>query len=60
MKFQEINRLAHSFYAAHGDAAEAEVTHKASAAEAEGNEEEAETWRAVRIAIKELRGAHQG
>ena len=60
MKTEQINRLAHSFYAAHGDAAEVEVTHKASVAEAAGNEAEAEAWRAVRVAIKELRGAHQG
>lgn len=60
MQSEEINKLALSYYKAHGDAAEAEVTQKASAAEAAGQEGQAEEWRAVREAIRQLRGANQG
>ncbi len=60
MKAVEINRLAQSYHAAHGDAAEAEVAQKAVDAEAAGDIRGADHWRAVREAIRELRSAHQG
>ena len=60
MKFAEISRVAAAYYSAHGDKAEAEAAQKAVKAEAEGNAEEAANWQSIRLAIKEMRGAHQG
>ena len=59
MEQSKIAQYARALYDAHGDRAEAEAAQKASAAEEAGNPDEAETWRAVRRAIKEIRGAKQ-
>ena len=58
MMTSDIAGYARALYDAHGDAAEAEATQKASAAEADGKTEEAENWRRVRAAIAQIRGAH--
>ena len=58
MKPSDIASYARALYEAHGDAAEAEATQKASAAQAEGRPEEAEDWRRVRASIAQIRGAH--
>jgi hypothetical protein len=44
--------------AAHGDKAEAEVAQRAAAFDAKGEHAQAESWRKVRRAIKELRASH--
>lgn len=51
---------ARALYEAHGDKAEAEAAQKMKAAEEAGNVTELEDWRAVREAIRGLRGANQG
>lgn len=43
--------------AARGDKAEAEVAQKAAGLEANGEHAQAQSWRRVRKAIRELRGA---
>jgi len=58
MKATDIASHARALYNAHGDAAEAEATQRASAADTAGNAEEAEDWRAIRRAIAEIRGSH--
>jgi len=60
MDAQKIAEYARSLYDAHGDAAEAEAAQKMNAAEAAGNEAEAEDWRLIREAIRAIRGANQG
>lgn len=60
MKSSDIATHARSLYNAHGDAAEAEAAQKAVAAEEAGDTAGAENWRAVRAAIRAIRGAHQG
>ncbi|MDU8944558.1 hypothetical protein [Ovoidimarina sediminis] len=53
METSQVMEYARSLYAAHGDKAEAEAAQKAQAA---GTPEEADTWKAVRAAIRQLRG----
>ncbi|WP_409197309.1 hypothetical protein [Jannaschia sp. W003] len=50
---------AHALYHAHGDVAEAEAAQKARRFAEAGRANEAEDWRAVRIAIRQMRGALQ-
>lgn len=53
MQTADIIQQAHALYRAHGDKAEAEAAQKARIAT---NPAEAETWRKIRMHIKELRG----
>jgi len=57
---QNVADYARALYEAHGDAAEAEAAQKMRAAEADGNAEELDQWRAIREAVRALRGANQG
>ena len=59
MEMAKITQYARSLYEAHGDKAEAEAAQKAKALEDAGDTAEAETWRAVQRAIREIRGAHE-
>lgn len=59
MEMSKITEYARSLYDAHGDKAEAEAAQKAKQHEMAGEATEAETWRAVRRAIQEIRGAHE-
>lgn len=59
MEMAKITEYARALYDAHGDKAEAEAAQKARAHEEAGATEEAETWRAVRRAISEIRGARE-
>ena len=60
MEVAKIAEYARALYDAHGDKAEAEAARKAKALEDEGDDAQAETWRAVQRAIREIRGARQG
>jgi len=60
MDMEKIAQYARGLYDAHGDKAEAEAAQKMNAAEAAGNADEAEQWRAVREAVRALRGSNQG
>ena len=55
----KIAEYARALYDAHGDKAEAEAAQKARKHEEMGETSEAESWRAVRRAIREFRGAHE-
>lgn len=59
MEMSKVNEYARALYEAHGDKAEAEAARKAKEHEEAGDASEAETWQAVRRAIRELRGAHE-
>jgi hypothetical protein len=59
MEMAKITEYARALYEAHGDKAEAEAAQKARQHEDAGDTEEAETWRAIRKAIGEMRGAHE-
>ena len=55
MEIAKINEYARALYDAHGDKAEAEAAQKAKQHEDAGELAEAETWRAVRTVIGEIR-----
>lgn len=59
MEMAKITEYARALYEAHGDKAEAEAAQKAKQHEDAGDTEEAETWRAIRKAISEIRGARE-
>ena len=59
METTKIAEYARALYEAHGDRAEAEAAQKAKRCDEEGNSAEADTWRAVRTAISEMRGARE-
>ena len=59
MEIAKITEYARALYDAHGDKAEAEAAQKAKQHDEAGEASEAETWRAVRRAIREIRGAHE-
>jgi hypothetical protein len=59
MEYIKIAEYARALYEAHGDKAEAEAAQKAKQHEDAGDTEEAETWRAIRKAISDMRGAHE-
>ncbi|MGQ7847083.1 hypothetical protein ACUNV4_21530 [Granulosicoccus sp. 3-233] len=56
---KKIAEYARVLYEAHGNKAEVEAAQKAKRYDEEGNSEEAETWRAVRKAINEMRGSYE-
>ncbi len=56
----DVMKYARALYEAHGDKAEAEAAQRARKYQDAGEVEEAEQWRKVRLAINQLRGAHQG
>lgn len=59
MEMAKITEYARALYDAHGDRAEAEAARKAKEHEDAGDNDQAETWRAVRRAISEMRGARE-
>lgn len=56
---KSIAEYARALYESHGDQAEAEAAQKMNAAKEAGNDAEVEEWRAVREAVRGLRGANQ-
>ena len=59
MQEAEINDYARRLLNAHGPKAAAEAAQKARSCEESGKAEEAETWRHVEAAIREMLGPHQ-
>lgn len=59
MEIAKITKYARSLYSVHGDRAEAEAAQKAKRCREEGNEDEAETWDSIRMAISEFRGVRE-
>ncbi|KAE9630467.1 hypothetical protein FEE96_07745 [Parasedimentitalea maritima] len=51
--------FARALYSAHGDKAEAEAAHKMQECEAAGNSDKVQDWKAIRQAIRALRGPNQ-
>ena len=60
METKKISEYAHALHQAHGDKAEMEAAQREREHEEAGDTEQAATWRAVRAAIRQLRGAGQG
>jgi hypothetical protein len=54
----QIIDYARQLFEAHGERAIAEAAQKASALERQGDRQQAETWRRIEAALKELRGPH--
>lgn len=59
MELSRVTEYARALYDAHGDKAEAEAAKKAMQSEEAGEEGEAADWKAIRAAIREIRGANQ-
>ena len=59
MRAIDIHDYARQLLEAHGDKAVPEAASRASACEAEGKNEQAETWRHVEAALKLMRGPHE-
>jgi hypothetical protein len=61
MRMREIDifEYARQLLEAHGDKALAEAAQKACALEGQGENEQAETWRRVEAALKQMRGPHE-
>lgn len=58
MRMADIHDYARQMFDAYGDKAEVTAEQRALKADAESNTTEAETWRRVRAAIREMRGSH--
>lgn len=58
MKATEIHDVARRLFEAHGVPAIAEAAQKAATYEKEGDQDQAEIWRRVEAALKEMRGPH--
>jgi len=59
MQGLNIQEYARQLLGAHGDKAVAEAAQKARALEEQGKSEEAQTWRQIEAALKEMLGPHQ-
>jgi hypothetical protein len=59
MNISEVQRHAHSLYAAHGDQAEYEAAQNELTSLKAGKPEEAGDWHRIRSAIKQIRGADE-
>ena len=59
MQAVDIQDYARQLLEAHGDKAVAEVAQKARALEDQGKREDAEQWRRIEAALKEMLGPHQ-
>ncbi|BBU53938.1 MULTISPECIES: hypothetical protein [Mameliella] len=55
----KATEIAHALYRAHGGKAEAEAAQRERQSRDDGNEREAENWRAIRGSIRQMRGANQ-
>ena len=58
MDMNEIHDYARRFIGTHCDRAEVEAAQKVAEYEKLGERQEAEDWRRIRTAIKEMRGPH--
>lgn len=59
MKASEIQDYARQLFEQHGAKAIAEAAQKAQSFEEAGDDEQAQTWRRIELALKERRGAHE-
>ncbi len=59
MKASEIQNYARQLFEQHGPKAIAEAAQKAQSFEQAGDDEQAQTWRQIELALKERRGAHE-
>lgn len=58
MDMNEVHDYARRFLSTHGEKAEAEAALKAAECEKVGDTSQAEDWRRIQAAIKEMRGPH--
>jgi hypothetical protein len=58
MDMNEIHDYARRFIGAHGDKAAMEAAQRAAECEKSGDADQAEDWRRIEAAIKEIRGPH--
>lgn len=56
----KASEYARALYSAHGDRAEAEAAQKMRQCEEAGKPDEAADWKAVRQAVRAMRGPNQG
>ncbi|WP_146592186.1 hypothetical protein [Puniceibacterium confluentis] len=58
MEMTKVSEYAHALYGAHGDKAELEAAQRQHEHEAAGDEDQARTWRAIRAAVRQMKGAN--
>jgi hypothetical protein len=58
MEMETIHVFARSLLSTYGDRAELEAAQKALDCDRHGHKEEAQNWRRIQVAIKEMRGPH--
>jgi len=58
MQAIDVQEYARQLFDAHGFKAIAEAAQKASAFEAQGDDQQAQTWRRIEAALIEMRGPH--
>jgi len=59
MLAMEIQEHARKLLDAHGDKALVEAAQKAKALEAQGDTEQAQTWRRIEAALRQIQGPHE-
>ncbi len=59
MNIEKVSEYARALFEAHGDRAEFEAAQNAKEKEEAGDTEGAEKWRAIRRAIREIRGPNE-
>ncbi len=58
MQAMEIQEHARKLRDAHGEKATAEAAQKAKAYERQGDAEQAQTWRRIELALRQMQGPH--
>ena len=59
MKATEIHERARQLREAHGDKAAVEAAQKAAALEGQGDAEQAQVWRRIEAAVRQMQGPHE-
>lgn len=58
MEMMKVSEYAHALYSAHGDKAELEAARRQQEHEVAGEEDQAKTWRSIRAAVRQMKGAN--
>jgi hypothetical protein len=59
MEMDKIHVFARSLLSTHGDRAELEAAQRAVECDRDGDRNQAQEWRRIQVAIKEMRGPHE-
>jgi hypothetical protein len=59
MEMQQIHVFARTLLNTHGDKAELEAAQRAIECDKQGQKRDAQEWRRIQVAIREMRGPHE-